>query len=311
VYFKNKRILITGINGFIGKNLSSYLKEELKCAHVFGIVRKENNVDTNIYKVDLTDIKSLEKAILEIRPHIIFHLAANIKPTRDVEDLNDMIQTNIIGTTNILYIIQKNNIQLDSFVNLGSCEEYGQNVVMPFTEELLPSPVSMYSGTKSAAVSLCQMFYNLYKIPIVTVRPSLVYGPFQNDRFFIVQSIKKLLLNEDFDMTMGQQTRDFIYVDDLVKGLVEVSKSSQLRGEIVNISSGSDYKLIDVISKIHKLTESKSKLNIGVIPYRTSEIMSFQCSNKKMLESTEWKPTVCLEEGLLRTIDSLRGGLNR
>ena len=215
-----------------------------------------------------------------------------------------MAQTNIIGTLNLLSSVHKNGIKLDTFINLGTCEEYGSSS-QPFNEQQVPDPVSVYSGTKAATSQLCRMFFNLYNIPVVTARPTLVYGPGQSDRFFITQAINKLMRNEDFDMTEGEQTRDFIFVADIVSALVELSKTPSLAGDVVNISSGVEYKLKEIVQKISLLTQSKSKINFGVIPYRQNEIMRYSADNSKLLSHTNWRPSVDLDEGLRRIIDSI------
>ncbi|MCZ8512562.1 NAD(P)-dependent oxidoreductase [Paenibacillus filicis] len=309
--YKNKNILITGASGFVGVNLYTYLVEELGCKNVYRISRTLANVNsTSDIECDITDKPKLEKILLNIKPDVIFHLAANINPSRDLADLDAMISTNILGTTNLLSIIGSHNLQIDSLINIGTCEEYGF-IDQPFTEDKYSSPISLYSGTKAAVTSLCKMFYNIFHIPVVTVRPSLIYGPGQKDRFFINQAIKNMMSGSDFDMSPGEQTRDFIYIDDLVRGLVEISKKRSLAGEIINISSGKQYKLIDVIDIISKLTKTDSKINIGAIPYRKTEIMSFACDNRKMLQLTEWKPNIPLEDGLKRTMEQINGGVQK
>ena len=302
LHFENKRVLITGINGFIGSHLKEFLINEKNCKNVYGIDISNNN---NVFSIDIAkNPLELRKIIAEIKPQIVFHLAANIKPSRELDDFDDIFRTNVIGTINLLSAIKYENIDLDCFVNLGSCEEYGSNE-QPFYEEQTPNPISIYSGTKAASAMLCKMFYNLYQIPIVTARPSLVYGAGQKDRFFIIEAIKKLIMGEDLNMTLGEQTRDFIYIDDLVKALVEICNAKSLIGETVNISSGIDYKLKDVVLTIAKLSNSKSKIKFGAVPYRQNEIMRYSCSNKKITTLTNWKPNTSLEEGLDITIKSL------
>lgn len=304
--YLDKRILITGANGFIGKHLNDYLIN-IDCTNVYNMIRtnnKPNNLEGEILFADISKKDEVEKIIQYVKPEIIFHLAANIKPSRDTEDIKGMIETNICGTMNVLTCIKESNIKLDSFINLGSCEEYGYTS-QPFTEEKVPSPTSIYSGTKAAVSVMCKMFYNLYGIPIITARPSLIYGPGQSERFFITQAIKNLINNKDFDMTYGEQTRDFIFVEDLVKGLVELSNTNELKGDIVNISSGIEYKLNEIVEVIKELCNSNSTILFGKVPYRQGEIMSYSCSNEKIKKMTKWRPEISICEGLEKTINFL------
>jgi UDP-glucose 4-epimerase len=299
--YNKKTILITGINGYIGRNLADYLVNQLGCKNVYGIdklqIKVVKNSPVTVKYAEIENFSDINKMVGEIRPQIIFHLAANIKPSRELCDLEEMLQTNIIGTINILSAVINNNINLDSFINMGTCEEYGFSE-QPFKENQIPDPVSIYSGTKAASAALCRMFYNLYGVPVVTARPSLVYGPGQDERFFIIQAIKSLLINKDFDMTKGEQTRDFIFISDLVSALVELSKTPELAGEAVNVSSGKEYSLKDIVLSILDITKSKSIINFGTIPYRQSEIMRYACDNTKIGSATGWEPSVSLSDGL-------------
>ncbi len=307
--YRDNTILITGVNGFVGRHLARYLVSELHVARVYGIDRaapgESGNPGYQFLCANIEDPAEMNRIIAEVRPRIIFHLAADIKPSRDLKDLPAMLQTNLTGTVNLLAAVCTTQTGLNCFINMGTGEEYGNNS-QPFHEQLIPSPVSIYSGTKAAVSMLCRMFYNLYNIPVITVRPSLVYGPGQNNRFFIIQAIQKLLSDEDFDMTPGEQTRDYIYIQDLVAALVELSCSGKMAGEEINVSSGVEYRLKDVILLLREKTNSKSKINFGAIPYRQNEIMRYACDNTKIISNTSWRPEVILEEGLARTIRFLK-----
>jgi nucleoside-diphosphate-sugar epimerase len=309
--YSNNTILITGVNGFIGKHLCDYLVDELHVSKIYGVDKfyseKPANPGCQFRRADIENLPEMNQVISEVKPRIIFHLAADIKPSRDINDLPAMLQTNLMGTVNLLSAVYSNQTKLSCFINMGTGEEYGNNR-QPFTEDLLPNPVSIYSGTKAAAAALCKMFYNLYHIPIITVRPSLVYGPGQSVRFFIIEAIHKLLLNEDFDMTGGEQTRDYLYIDDLVAALIELSQSGKMLGEEVNVSTGVEHQLKEVILFLLKATHSKSQINFGALSYRQNEIMRYVCDNTKITSNTNWRPKVSLEEGLAKTIDFIKNG---
>ncbi len=310
--FKHKRILITGANGFIGSKLINYL-EMNNYRQLFTLSRKLSKdidqINVSHMSVDLQDGKEVNDAIQQIKPEVIFHLAADIRPSRDVTDLKEMINTNVIGTTNLLSSIVRNSLNIDCFINMGSCEEYGFNS-QPFSEDMPASPVSMYSGTKAASTALVKMFFNLYNIPIVTVRPSLVYGPGQGKRFFIPQAVEKLLLKQELHMTHGEQTRDFIYIDDLIEGLVEISQSRELIGEVVNLSYGEDISLKKVVEILSEITKTNSEVKYGAIPYRDGEIMSFAVSNKKIVNYTTWRPRTPITVGLTNVVAQIKGELS-
>ncbi|OAS20520.1 hypothetical protein A8708_18315 [Paenibacillus oryzisoli] len=307
---KDKRILITGASGFVGKRLISFFVNN-NYSQIYAISRdlhneKQKKDNVSYISCDLEDSEQISCLLTEIRPHYIYHLAADTRPSRELKDLHSMIQSNIMGTTNLLSSIVKVSLNIECVILAGTCEEYGLNN-QPFDENMVVSPISMYSGTKAAANAITKMFHNLFQVPIVIVRPSLIYGPGQSERFFIPQAIGKLLNHQDFHMTLGEQTRDFIYIDDVVEGLVRISECKTLIGETVNLAYGSSYSLKKIVDKLFSFVNSNSKVYYGSVPYRPSEIMSFDVSNQKLFTHTGWKPQITIEEGIDKTVAYSKG----
>lgn len=307
---KNMRILVTGGQGFIGSHLIQYLRD-LGFRHIYSVSRSpqrvnNSNDEVNYITADLRRPQEVKELLKTIEPQIIYHLAADARTSRNIHDLRDMMDSNINSVVNILSSIVESQFKIDCFVYAGSCEEYGLNNG-PFTENMVTDPISLYSGTKAAASALVKMYYNMYQIPTITLRPSLVYGPGQSQRFFIPQLIDKFIANETFQMTYGEQTRDFIYVKDVVTGLVDVVNSPSLFGEVVNLSFGSSIRLREIVQIIAEITGSKSVVHFGAIPYRENEIMSYEVSNYKLRSNTSWEPKVNIDEGLNMMISQRRG----
>jgi len=309
---KNTRILITGGQGFIGSHLARYLRDK-GFKHIYSAsrttpVEQSNNDSINYYAVDLRKSNEVDRLMQTIEPQVVYHFAADARPSRDIRDLQDMMDSNVNSLTNMLSCIVKNHINIVSFVYAGSCEEYGLHRP-PFTENMVTDPISIYSGTKAASSALAKMFYNLFDLPIVTVRPSLVYGPGQSLRFFIPQMIDKVMANETFQMTFGEQTRDFIYIEDVLEGFMKVAGSPALAGEVVNLSYGSSIEIKEIVKIMIEITGSKSVVQFGAIPYRHNEIMSYEVSNDKLTLATGWLPVVSIVEGLSKMISYKRGEL--
>lgn len=303
---EGERVLISGISGFIGSHLARRLvKEE---AEVYGLVRKSSNLwrinniknQVSIYYADLKDFESVRRIIRDIQPLKIFHLAAYVDVSRSFDVVDKMIEDNIKGALNLLRALD--GIEYDCFINTGTCEEYGDNLV-PFREDQIPNPVSPYSASKVSTTMFCQMLYKTIGLPIITLRPFLTYGPGQESNMLIPSVIKSVIKNESFEMTEGEQTREFNYVDDIVEGFIKASISQRAIGEIINIGNGLEYKIKDVVQKILELMNSPVKPKIGVLNYRPGETWHFYCDNTKAMELLGWKPKVNLEDGLKMTIN--------
>lgn len=307
--FTGERVLVTGASGFIGSHLTRRLANE--GAEVHGLIRSNSRIwrieevlnKIDIHRIDVRDFDSLKKLIAEVEPQRIFHLAACVNASRSLDLLEEMSDINIKGTLNLLRALDK--VDYYSFINTGSSEEYGDNVT-PFREDQPMNPVSPYSASKASTTLFCQMLYKTMGLPITTVRPFLTYGPMQEANMLIPSVIKSTINGVPFDMTKGEQTRDFNYVDDIVGGFIKASISPKAKGEIINIGNGREHKIIDVVQLILKLMNSPVEPKIGALPYRPGEAWHFFCDNSKARKIIDWKPKIDINEGLKRTIDWYR-----
>lgn len=307
-FIKGKTVLITGANGFIGSHLSRRLLEEGAEVHV--LLKKGSNQfriqdilkNLTIWYGDLRDYQSICSCIRNSKPQIIFHLAAYRDVKRDMKLIEVMIDTNIKGTTNLLRGVTEEKITLECFVNTGSSEEYG-NGSAPFNESQKEIPVSPYSASKVAATYFCQMLYKTMDMPIVTLRPFLTYGPYQDMDMFIPSLIQHCIDGKDFPMTEGDQTREFNYVDDVIEAYLLAACCPDARGEIINIGNGIEYRIRDVAEKIVNMMGNPIKLLIGALPKRRGETSHFFCSSEKAQKVLGWSPKIGLDEGIERTIN--------
>lgn len=304
-FYYKKRVLITGGFGFIGKHLQ---KKLFNYGAFITIIDKNPQYakSLNTIKCDICDYKNLEKVIKDISPEIVFHLAANIDRTSEFNIIRNMIAVNLIGTLNLFESL-KNISSCRSIIVAGTSEEYGNNQV-PFKEYYKEDPISPYSFSKVCASYLSKMLFNIYKSPIIILRPTLAYGPGQKETMFIPTLIKTLLRNERFIMTPGEQTRDFIFIDDLVSAYIQAGVSEGHFGEIFNIGSGKAYKIKDIAYRIASFLDKQNFLKIGAKDYRKSEIMSYFVDISKAKNYLNWTPKIKINEGLKKTIEWYSSG---
>ena len=300
------RILITGASGFIGQHLCAALAQTKALCSAMHYHRPPVNNSTvtlgdSVDRVDgdLLDVESLRRIVKELQPTHIFHLAAATSTARGFITAKEMIQTNILGTVNLLQALE--GISYTCFVHTGSAEEYG-NGTAPFYETDSLAPVSPYSASKSGATLFCQMYHRTFQAPIVILRPFLVYGPGQRPDKLLPQAILAALENRSFPMTSGQQTREFTYIDDIVSGFLKAAVTPEAIGEIINLGTGTAITVLEVVQLIQKLTNSRMTLEPGALPSRAAEIMDYRCDNSKARTILSWTPEVSLEDGLRKTI---------
>lgn len=321
------RVLITGATGFIGSHLAERLVAEgaevtltvepgASKANVASILDK-----VRVHEVDLRDGQVVRQLMRGCQPRKVYHLAA-VGVTEPGVDPRLAVQVNVMGTLNLLEALSETHC--DCFVNTGTCYEYGHHTPPPPVppnfwgpggpvppnlggpggqrEDQMVDPINAYAASKSAAWLFCSMYHRTHGYPIVTVRPFTVYGPRQSERALIPQVILSALRGKDFEMTRGEQTRDFTYVDDVVEGYVRASLSEKAIGQTINLGTGEERPIKDVVLKVLELMGNPVKPLIGALPYRPGETWHLYADSSKARELLGWQPQVGLEEGLRKTI---------
>lgn len=294
-------IIVIGSSGYIGSNLIKRLRHD--SCNIYGIQRSKKNISgakVQIVSCDIRDFEKLNKVIRDINPVYIFHVAGDTSRNVSLDTLDEMIDINLIGTLNVLKSCVGLNL-LKSLIVFGTCEEYG-NTNELYHEELKEDPISPYSFSKTASYYLCKLFYNLYGVPFVFLRPSLIYGPGQPETMFIPSLIGALKENKDFKMTAGEQTRNFIYIDDVIECIIRAATSDNCIAETINIGN-ENVKIIYVARLIANIMNKAHLIKPGEIDYRKNEIMNYSLDCTKMHQLLNWKPQVCLIDGLKKTID--------
>ena len=306
--FKNKTILITGGTGFVGSHLCKALVSKGANVHIISksgtrpISVKDDGV--YVHKIDIVYKTEVFNLIKSIKPDFVFHLAADINRGREVQIFYTSINTNVIGLLNVLgsLVDLRHNVPV---IVAGTAEEYGNNK-QPFKEEMREDPVSPYSFSKIASTYLSRAFYKLYSLPIIIIRPTIAYGPGQKSDMFIPSIIHSLSSNERFKMTKGEQTRDFIFIDDLIDAYLKAAfLSDKIAGETINIGYGKPYKIRDVARTISKFMGKQKLVEYGATPYRVGESMNYCVDITKAKRLLGWKPQTDLEEGLKKTIKDI------
>ena len=306
IFFLNKRVLITGASGFIGRHLLHQL--QTYGSQISTISREKNNdfpKDIEQYVIDIRDTHAIEECIHTYQPDYIFHLAAYKERDENIRAFYSAIETNLIGTLNVFSAAKDEN-SVKSIVTLGTAEEYGNNSP-PFNERFRERPVTPYSFSKLCISQMGELFFHLYNLPVIIIRPTLAYGPRQGTDMFLPSLVTSLLDDKPFNMTSGEQTRDFVYVTDLVEALILATRNTNAEGRIINIGSGIPIKLADLAGTIEKMIGKKGLVKLGRKPYRKNEIMEYYVDVKNAEDILKWKAKTSIEEGLKETIAYYRG----
>jgi UDP-glucose 4-epimerase len=283
-----EKLLLIGGYGFVGKNIIEQLHGKYDIIiidknqdHEF--TQKYPNVKFVQY-VFLED-RDIKKIISVIDPDYIINLVSIVTADRDLNQFKKMIDINLEVLLE-LYEASKNCANMKLFLQFGSGEEYG-NIESPIKETDREYPSSPYALSKQLTTNTALMLHRNFRFPISVVRPSNLFGEYQDSRKFIPYIVEKLRVNENIETTLGEQKRDFIYIKDFVTGIEKVLKSYEhFIGEIFNLSSGFSFKLNEIIQHCKNYLKSTSNINYGGIAYRENEMMNFELDISKFEKLT-------------------------
>ncbi len=311
---KNKKVLVTGADGFIGSHLVERLLEEGCKVKAFCYYNSFNSwgwIDSfpkdkinqlEIFTGDVRDPNGVREAMKNC--DLVFHLAALIAIPYSYHSPDSYVDTNIKGTLNIVQAAKDLNIE--KVLVTSTSEVYGTALYVPIDEKHPRQGQSPYSATKIGADHLADSFFRSFNLPVTIVRPFNTYGPRQSARAVIPTIITQLLAGKT-EIKLGaiHPTRDLLFVKDTANGFVEIAKSDRTIGEEINIATSSEITVGDLAQKIINIINPLAKIITDDIRLRPekSEVERLFGSNKKILEITNWKQQTSLDEGLKLTID--------
>jgi nucleoside-diphosphate-sugar epimerase len=297
VNLKNKRILVTGGYGYLGKKLIIELLSHGAIVFAIDIIDGENTADNSYYKkIDLLDQKELNAFVKFSKPDIIYHLAATLNRSRDFSLANNIFEINLKGTVNLLNSLKE--FEYENFIFTSTSEVYGGTFVKaPFKEHTNLVPASPYSLSKYCAEMSLKTFSNIYNKKFTILRLFNFYSSDMSKNFFLPSLVDKLKRNEDFDMTHGEQIRDYSHVKDILSALI-LSASKKPTNEVFNVCSGVGKSIKEIALEIKEHLNSTSKINFGAIPYRENEVWNMTGDYQKIKKILNWLPKYELIEDI-------------
>lgn len=306
-------VLVTGGTGFIGAHLVRRLVADGANVHL--LVRPRSHFDRLAdvrvsvahTALELADKPALAACLRGVQPDVVFHLAGvtagrgtDARLASAAALLEHSYEVNLTGTLHLLLAVA-HEAPAARVIRTGGLAEYGNGPV-PFREEQREAPVSPYAASQVAATHLGQSVVRQFGLAVTTVRPALTYGPAQSDSFFIPSLILACLEGRPFDMTTGTQTRDFVYVDDVVGALVAAATAPGVAGQIVNAGSGREVRIDEVASLIVRMTGGRTALRVGAQPGRPGDLERLFCDPERARQLLGWVARTSLDAGLERTI---------
>lgn len=312
-----KKILVTGGAGFIGSTLANYLSENNLVTVVDDLsmgktsnLKKSDNI--SFIEGSVTDQNLMKELITTNDFNYIYHLAAIASVADSVER---PVETHIVNFDSVLILLEllKNNkIKPERLVFSSSAAVYGDEPSLPKHEESVIRPLTPYAVDKFAAEKYVLSYSDLYGIPTSAVRFFNVYGPNQNPKSpysgvisIIIDCYEKLLQNKKSKFTIfgdGKQTRDFVYVQDVIQALILVASQKESIGEVYNVGTGLETSLIELINMMDAILD----INLPIIHEapRSGDIPS-SYANISKLEHLGFKNNYTVKNGIRKYLETI------
>ncbi|HEY4526917.1 MAG TPA: NAD(P)-dependent oxidoreductase [Candidatus Paceibacterota bacterium] len=313
-WYAGKAVLVTGADGFIGSHLVAALIES--GAEVSVTVHREDKATrvkpflnaVEVFEGDLSEEGVARSIIQTSKPKIIFNAASSTNTAPDFSALDDVLK-NTYGIAHAM-LQAATESSVERFVQFGSIAEYGL-AQAPFTEDMHEMPQTPYALGKVMATLSTFAIGRMTDMEVVVVRPAAVYGPGQGFTMLVPNLIKACLEKKDFDMNKGEQLRDFIFIDDLVEGILAVGSSENSTGEIFNLGSGNPTLVKEVATMVNAALGNPITINFGAQPYREGDSMEFYMDSTKAKHILGWTASTDIKTAIEKTIQWYRENTDR
>jgi NAD dependent epimerase/dehydratase len=317
--WSGQRVLVTGAGGFIGSHLTERLVES--GATVRALVRYNGRGDEGwltsspvrgdieVVAGDVCDRESVWSAMKGI--DIVFHLAALIAIPYSYRCPESYVDTNIVGTLNVL--LAARDLDTQKVVHTSTSEVYGTARYVPIDENHPLQGQSPYSASKIGADKLAEAFHLSFGVPLVTLRPFNTYGPRQSARAVIPTIVIQALVSKRVKLGHLHPTRDLNYVSNTVDGFMRAAGVNEAIGRVINLGSGSEISMQELAQLVRTLTNLDFGIEVELDRLRpeASEVERLLADTTLARQLLGWQPAVSLNEGLVKTISWIRENLDR
>lgn len=309
---QDRRVAITGGAGFIGSNIADELSarneiiiiDDLSSGRPGNIAHLRRLPNVTFRQGSILDLDLIQDAVRGV--DYVFHLAALASVPQSVEDPVPTDRVNTLGTLNVLIAARDSGVK--KVVFSSSCAVYGDTATLPVREDMPPQPLSPYAVTKAAGEHYCSVFGHVYGLPAVALRYFNVYGPRQNPRSQYAAVVPRFISRalEGAPLTIfgdGQQTRDFVYVRDVVAANIAAAESDA--SGVFNVGSGRHTSVLELAGLIQKLTGMQT--TVVHQPAPPGEVRH-SYGDISRAARFGYNPRHGIEEGIRETIAAIRSG---
>lgn len=299
-----RRMAVIGATGFIGSHLTEHLAAS--GATLLAIARSAGRAPNlaaaadrcRLAFSDILDRSSICAVLRAFQPEAVFHLAADIDAEETFPHIASSLQSNTLGTANVLEAASAAGARV--LVYADSCKVYGNGPV-PYRRSQPDAPICSYAIAKAAGWQLCRLASSITGMAVCSIRSTSAYGPRQNPN--LITHVRDCVRrNVPVRLLGGSQTRDLIFVEDVVRAYAAAASEPAAWGSAVPIGGGLELSVADICRRIVTLLGSRIEVLADAQQPRLTEIWRSYCDNAEARELLSWSPAVSLDEGLCRTL---------
>jgi NAD dependent epimerase/dehydratase len=316
-FWQDRIVLVTGAGGFIASHLVEALVAQGARLRAFvrynsrsdpgllSLLPSESLVKVEIIAGDLRDLMAIQTAMRGVTH--VFHLGALIAIPYSYVHPAEVVETNVIGTLNVLLAGRETGVE--RIVHTSTSEVYGTALRVPIDESHPLQGQSPYSASKIGADKLAESFYRSFDLPVVTLRPFNTYGPRQSARAVIPTIVTQALTQEVIWLGNLDARRDLTYVSDTVAGFLRAAEAPGVEGQTFNLGTGIEVRIGDLTQQVIDFIGRPVRIEVDSARLRPekSEVQRLLSDNRLAQEHLGWRPQISVVEGLMKTIDWIRG----
>ncbi len=294
------KVLVTGATGFVGFNLVKYLIN--KQCKVFALVRPTSKVnelvrnDVEIINFD-GNINSLINSLYSIKPDIVFHLASAVITEHTPNQVVDLVNSNILFPTILVEAMVSAGAQ--NFVNIGTIQQHYRHDLQEYI------PVNLYGATKQAFIDILKYYIQAYKLRVITLKISYIYGPGDTKKNLLNLLKESHLYGTEIALSPGEQMIDLVYISDVVRAIymagMRLLELEDIIYEEYSVDTKQPIKVRDLVKLYEEIAGVKLNIKIGAKPYRKREVFIPWNMGKWL---PDWEPQISLRQGLKKFIES-------
>lgn len=294
-----RKVLVTGANGFLGSHVADRLVA--LGATTYGAVRKRSAGNDRVFWVegDLCEATSVRRLCKEVRPDTVFHLAGQTDAAPNKELVLPTLQNNLLGTVLLLHELLETGCR--RIVSTASLEE-------PDATTNEPVAASPYGASKSAAVAYARLFHKLYASPVVLVRPYMTYGPRQRPSKLVPSLALALLRGHAPMVTQPERQVDWVYIDDVVDGIVSAGSAEGIEGRTFDLGSGALVRIRELAELMEEVVGGDAKVQYSS-PRASVGEQGRKANVAPAAGALAWRAATSLRSGLEQTVEWYRARL--